>query len=300
MLLKAFPQPMSAPTTSLSSQPTTGALHVVPSWLLVVLAIISVQLGAVFAKDLFPAAGTFGVVFLRTFLGGIIFLAIFRPQVWGHGRRVYAYVLLYAFCIAANMLIFYAAIDRIPLGITVAIAFIGPLAVSVAGSRRAIDLLWVALAAVGIILLSPITDTTLDPVGIGLAFACAAAWGGIIVVARRAGSLLPGNTMLALAMCAAAVMTAPFGAAASVGVLASPALIGMTLVVAVLSSVIPFWFEFAALQRLSARVVGLLLSLEPATGALLGWVLLSEGLNIEKIVGIALVSVAAAATTRNG
>jgi inner membrane transporter RhtA len=272
----------------------------VPPWAQVVLAIVSVQLGAVIAKDLFPAIGPSGVVFLRTFLGGILFLLFFRPQVFGHSARIYGWVLLYAICIAANMLIFYSAIDRIPLGITVAIAFLGPLTVSVIGSRRVIDLFWIALAAIGILLLSPITDTSLDPVGVGLAFGCAAAWAGIILVSKRAGALLPGNTMVALAMCAAAFITAPFGAVGSVGVLANGQLIGVALVVAVLSSFIPFWLEFAALQKLSARVVGLLLSLEPATGAILGWILLSESLNNEKIIGIALVSIAAAATTKTG
>lgn len=291
---------MSAPTTAAAAPSSSRALTIIPPWAQVVLAIISVQLGAVIAKDLFPAIGPAGVVFLRTFLGGILFLLIFRPQVWGHTARVYGWVLLYAVCIAANMLIFYTAIERIPLGITVAIAFLGPLTVSVLGSRRLIDLFWIALAGIGILLLSPITDTSLDPVGVGLAFACAVAWGGIIVVSKRAGALLPGNTMVALAMCAAAFITAPFGAISSVSVLASPQLIWIALVVAVLSSFIPFWLEFAALQKLSARVVGLLLSLEPATGAILGWVLLSETLSIEKIVGIALVSLAAAATTRNG
>jgi inner membrane transporter RhtA len=291
---------MSAPTTTAAAPSSSRALTIIPPWAQVVLAIISVQLGAVIAKDLFPAIGPAGVVFLRTFLGGILFLLIFRPQVWGHTAQVYGWVLLYALCIAANMLIFYSAIERIPLGITVAIAFLGPLTVSVIGSRRAIDLFWVALAAVGILLLSPITDTSLDPIGVGLAFACAIAWGGIIVVSKRAGALLPGNTMVALAMCAAAFVTAPFGVLRSVDVLANPQLIGIALVVAVLSSFIPFWLEFAALQKLSARVVGLLLSLEPATGAILGWILLNETLSIEKIIGIALVSVAAAATTRSG
>jgi inner membrane transporter RhtA len=287
-------------SSTVAAQPRASILNSFPPWALVVVAIIAVQLGAVIAKDLFPAIGPAGVVFLRTFLGGIMFLVAFRPQVLGHSARVYVWVLLYALCIAANMLIFYAAIERIPLGITVAIAFMGPLTVSVIGSRRAIDLLWVVVAAVGILLLSPFTDTTLDPVGVGLAFACAAAWGGIIVVSKRAGALLPGNTMVALAMCAAAFMTAPFGAVSSVGVLASPQFIVTAIVVAVLSSFIPFWLEFAALQKLSARVVGLLLSLEPATGAILGWVMLGETLSIEKIIGIALVSIAAAATTRNG
>jgi inner membrane transporter RhtA len=273
------------------------AHSLIPPWMLVVVAVTSVQFGAAIAKQLFDAIGFGGVVFLRAFLGGAIFLLLERPRLTGYTRRQVAYMAIYGATIAANMLLFYSAIERIPLGIAVAVAFAGPLVVSVAGSRRALDLVWVALAAVGILLLSPITDVTLDLVGLGLAATCGFAWGVYIIVTKRVGGMLPGNTMLAFSMCAAAIVAAPFGAASAVGVLASPALIGLAVVVVLLSSVIPFGLEFIALKRLTPRAFGLLVSLEPAAAVVMGWIILQEHLGIEKIVGIAMVVIAAAATT---
>jgi inner membrane transporter RhtA len=286
--------PVSVPTTV---QPT--AQPAVQPWLLVVIAIVSVQLGAAIAKQLFEAIGFGGVVFLRTFLGGLIFAVITRSRWRGYSAHIYGYVVIYGAIIAVNMLAFYAAIERIPLGIAVAIAFAGPLVVSVLGSRRPIDFLWVVLAAVGILLLSPITDATLDPVGLLLAFVCSFAWASFIIVTKRAGNLLPGNTMLTLSMCMAAVVAAPFGAVRAAGILTNPSLLAIAILVAVLASVIPFGFEFVALKHLPPRTFGLLMSLEPAAAALMGWVILHEVLGVEKIVGIGLVVIAAAATTRS-
>ena len=284
----------------MSNQPVTSrALSLLPPWMLVVVAIVSVQLGAAIAEQLFATIGFGGVVFVRTFLGGLILLLLALPRLRGYSRRVYAYMLIYGVTIAANMLTFYAAIERIPLGIAVAVAFAGPLMLSVLGSRRAIDFVWVILAAVGILLLSPITDTTLDPVGLALAVACGIVWALYIVVTKRAGSLLPGNTMLACSMCIAAVVAAPFGAVSALKLLASPSLIGLAVVVALMSSVIPFWLEFKALKSLAPRTYGLLSSLEPVAAAVMGWLILHENLGLDKLIGIALVTVAAAATTRS-
>lgn len=288
---------MTAPTTHAEANPAASLVDAVPPWLLVVISIISVQLGAALSKSLFETVGSMGVVSIRTIVGAAIFLVIARPRLFGHRRVAYRYIVLYGITISTNMLLFYAAIERIPLGISVAIAFAGPLTVSVVGSRRLIDVLWIVLAVIGILLLSPITDTTLDPLGTLLAFGCAVAWGSLILVTKRAGALLPGSTMLALAMCVAAVIAAPFGAAQAVAIFGQPALMGLALVVAVLSAVIPFLFEFMALKRLSSRAFGLLMSLEPAAAAILGWLILREDLPIESIIGIVLVSIAAAGTT---
>jgi inner membrane transporter RhtA len=267
-------------------------------WMLVVVAVTSVQFGAAIAKQLFDAIGFGGVVFLRAFLGGLVFLLLERPRLSGYTRTQVKYMLLYGAILAANMLLFYSAIERIPLGIAVAIAFAGPLVVSVAGSRRLLDLVWVALAAVGILLLSPITDVTLDIVGLALAATCGLAWGLYIIITKRASGLLPGNTMLAFAMLVAAVVASPFGAVSAAGILGSPALLGLAVVVVLLSSVVPFGLEFMALKRLTPRAFGLLVSLEPAAAAVMGWVILQEHLGWEKILGIAFVTIAAAATTR--
>lgn len=283
----------------LTGAPTVRASLPVPPWMLVVVAVTVVQMGAAVAEGLFETIGFASVVFLRCFIGGLIFLGLVRPRILGYSRRVYLLIAMYGITIAANMLTFYAAIDRIPLGIAVAIAFAGPLTVSVAGSRRAADLIWVALAAAGILLLSPITDATLDPVGLLLAFVCAVAWGTYILVTKRAGNALPGNTMLALSMCTAAIIAAPFGAVRSVEILRDPALIVTAIIVALLSSVIPFWLEFKALRSLAPRVFSLLLSLEPVAAVVMGWLILHETLGVEKIIGIGMVTIAAAATTRN-
>lgn len=271
----------------------------IPPWALVVVSIVSVQLGAAIAKSLFELAGSGGVVFIRTFLGGVILLLLTRPRLGGHSPQVYRLIAIYGVTIAANMLLFYAAIARIPLGITVAIAFLGPLSISVLSSRRLLDLLWVALAAGGILLLSPFTDTALDPIGIGLAFLTALAWAAFILATKRASGIMPGSALLALSMCVAAVVSAPFGAAKTVAVLASPPLLAIALIVALLSSVAPFWLEFTALRRLSPRVFSLLMSLEPAVAALMGWLVLRETLGWEQLAGIALVTVAAVGTTRD-
>lgn len=274
------------------------APSLIQPWMLVVVAVTSVQFGAAIAKQLFDAIGFGGVVFLRAFLGGLVFLVLERPALRGYTRTQVKYMLLYGAILAANMLLFYSAIERIPLGIAVAIAFAGPLVVSVAGSRRLLDLVWVALAAVGILLLSPITDVTLDIVGLALAATCGLAWGLYIIITKRASGMLPGNTMLAFAMLVAALVASPFGAVSAAGILGSPALMGLAVVVVLLSSVVPFGLEFMALKRLTPRAFGLLVSLEPAAAAVMGWVILQEHLGWEKILGIAFVTVAAAATTR--
>lgn len=290
---------MKPASGELKSSPAPISPSLLQPWMLVVIAVVSVQIGAAIAKQLFETIGFGGVVFLRLFLGGIIFMLASRPRVLGYSRRVYGMMVIYGVTIAANMLTFYAAIERIPLGIAVAIAFAGPLLVSVLGSRRAIDFLWIVLAAVGILLLSPITDATLDPVGLAIAAVCGFAWAVFIVVTKRASNMLPGNTMLALSMCIGALVAAPFGAVSAVGVLATPALVGLALVVALLSSVIPFWLEFKALKSLAPRTFGLLVSLEPVAAALMGFLILQENLSAEKVAGIGLVTIAAAATTRS-
>ncbi|MCC6615813.1 MAG: EamA family transporter [Anaerolineae bacterium] len=287
---------MSSRTSRLTAAPPE--LNILPPWALTVIAIMSTQTGAAIAKSLFETIGFGGVVFLRTLVAAVVFLVFMRPRLHGYTPRTYLFFAVYGMAITLNMLTFYAAIDRIPMGIAVAISFAGPLALSVMGSRRGSDLAWIGVAVVGILLLSPITDVTLDPVGVMLAFGCAIAWAAYVMLTKRAGNLLPGNTTLALSMGAAALFAAPFGAAQSLHVLGSIEMIALALVVTLMSSVLPFWLEFLALKQLSPRVFGLLMSLEPAVATVVGWILLHETLGIEKIAGIALVTVAAAATTR--
>lgn len=269
-------------------------------WALVLFGIVSVQIGAAFAKQLFDASGTAGVVFIRTLIGAVVFTLIWRPRWRGYTREVYFYMVLYGAVIAANMLLFYAAISRIPLGVAVAIAFCGPLVVAVMGSRKLMDFIWVALAAVGILLLSPFTNVTLDGTGVLLAFLCAVAWALYILLTKRVSGLIEGHSSLAISMCVAAVVALPFGGIGAANVLTDGGLIVTALVVALLSSVIPFAADFTAIKYLTPRVFGLLASLEPVVAAVIGFVVLHEALGPREVLGIVLVTVAAVATTRTG
>jgi inner membrane transporter RhtA len=272
---------------------------VIPPWGLVVIAVVSVQIGAAVAKQLFDTAGPTGVVLLRTVLAGLMFVLLLRPKLRRHRTRDYGYVLLYGINISWMMLCFYAAIDRIPLGIAVAVSFIGPLGIAVLGSRRVVDLLWVALAGVGILLLSPITNTNLDPVGMLLSLGSAIMWATYIVLSKQVNRRFESKEALTISMLIAAVATAPVGFSGAVKALTSPALILLSLVVAVLSSAIPFWFEYSALTRLTPRAFGLLVSLEPVMATLIGFVALHEALGWHEVVGIALVTIAVVATARS-
>ncbi len=274
------------------------SMSVVPPWLLIVIAVISVQIGAATAKQLFDVAGPSGVVFLRTVLAAVIFTVLWRPTVRGLSRTAYIQMAGYGVVIALNMLCFYAAINLIPLGIAVAIAFAGPLGVAVLSSRKVTDVLWIMLAGVGIILLSPFTNTTLNPLGIGLAVLTALMWGLYVVLTKRMGSVAHGNTVLTIGMWIAALVALPFGIGGAVAVLNDPTLIVVSLVVAVLSSAIPFGLEYQALQRMSAYSAGLLLSLEPVVATIIGFVVLHEALDVREVLGVLLVTIAAIGTTR--
>jgi inner membrane transporter RhtA len=289
-------------TSSLPAKTTptlSSLINLIPSWLLVVIAIISVQIGAAVAKQLFDIAGPTGVVFLRTLVAGLIFVALWRPKVRGLDRTAYVYIVLYGINIALMMLSFYAAIDLIPLGITVAIAFAGPLIVAVIGSRRRSDLLWIVLAGIGILLLSPFTNEGLEPAGVLLAFLSALTWATYILLSSRINKVMDGNTALTFAMIIASLVSLPIGIGGAVGVLVNPALIFLSIIVGILSSAVPFALEFHALKTMPPRAFGLLVSLEPVVATLIGFIVLQEMLELPDIIGIVLVTIAATATARS-
>jgi len=270
-----------------------------PPWALVAAAVVSVQVGAAVAKQLFDVAGPVGVVFLRTLLAALMFWVLWRPRLRGHTGRAYALIVLYGINIALMMLSFYASIDRIPLGVAVAIAFAGPLGLAVAGSRRVTDVLWVAMAAVGILLLSPFTNTQLDPLGVVFALCSALLWASFVLLSGRVNRALDGNTALALSMSVAALVALPAGFNGGIKVFADPALIALAFVVALLSSAIPFALEFRALKTMPPRAFGLMVSLEPVVAAMIGFLILREALGWREVAGIVLVTIAAVATARS-
>jgi inner membrane transporter RhtA len=191
-------------------------------------------------------------------------------------------------------LAFYEAIDRIPLGVAVTFEFVGPLGVAVAGSRRALDVLWVVLAAAGILLLSDFGSTDLDPTGVALALLAGAFWAAYILLGVRVGQAFPGGGGLALAMVVAGAVLLPVGVADAGADLLLPAVLATGAAVAVLSSVIPYSLELEALRRMPQGVFGVLMSLEPALATLAGWLVLGQGMAARDLLAVMLVVAASA------
>jgi inner membrane transporter RhtA len=257
-------------------------------------SVLSVQVGAAVATTLFDELGPSGTVLLRTGFAALILLAIWRPSVPRAASGPLRDAVLLGVALAAMNLSFYAALDRIPLGIAVTLEFTGPFAVAVAGSRRASDLAWVALAAAGIVLLSPGVHGSLDGTGAAFALLAGVFWAAYIVLAARVGRGFSGGQGLALAMTVGTVLLLPVGLVGGGGALARPGLLAVGLAVAVLSSAIPYSLELEALRRLQKGTFGVLMSLEPAVAALVGLVLLGQDLSATEVIAIALVMAASA------
>ncbi len=274
-------------------RPTRGSA---PAPLYALGAIASVQLGATVARHLFDVLGATGTVFLRVGFGACILLAIARPRWPRFEARQWRAIVLFGLIIAGMNLCFYQAIARIPLGIAVTIEFLGPLGVAIAGSRKALDFAWAAMAAAGVAMLSA-SGGNVTASGALFALGAAAGWAGYILLSQRVGRLVPGPDGLAFALCVGGLALLPFGIAAAGSRLLDPRNLGIGLVVAVLSSAVPFSLEFAALRRLSSQVFGILMSLEPAMGAAAGYLFLGQRLSLRDLIAIGLVMVASAGAT---
>lgn len=261
---------------------------------LVMGAIASVQIGAAIATTLFDELGPAGTVLLRTGFAAVVLVVLWRPRLRGRSSAALRDALLFGLALAGMNLSFYGALDRIPLGIAVTFEFTGPFLVAVAGSRRASDLLWVALAAGGIVLLSPGIHGSLDLTGTLLALLAGAFWASYIVLAARVGRAFSGGQGLSIAMVVATVVLLPSGIAAGGSDLGDPGLLASGLAVALLSSAIPYSLELEALRRLPKGTFGVLMSLEPAVAALVGLVALGQDLSAYEVVAIGLVVAASA------
>jgi inner membrane transporter RhtA len=267
------------------------------------LSIFSAQLGAAIAKTLFDSLGPGGTVFLRVAFAALMLLLLVRPTLGGHDRAAYLVAGLFGLALAGMNFSLYLAIDRIPLGVAVTLEFLGPLGVAVAGSRRMLDLLWVLLAATGILLLAPLGmfgGTDLDPVGVAFALLAACLWASYILLSARTGSAFPGGTGLVLALCVGTLLLFPFGIAGAVQALLDPRLLLAAFGVAMLSTAIPFSLDLEALRKIPARVFGVLMSLEPAVAALAGLVVLGERLEMRAVAAVLLVTIAAAGASLYG
>jgi inner membrane transporter RhtA len=270
----------------------------IPPTLLVICGVASVQFGAAIAKTLFDEVGPGGTVFLRVLFAALVLAVLFRPALAGRSGRDWRLIVAFGFSLVAMNLAFYESLERIPLGIAVTFEFIGPLGVAVASSRRALDFVWVVLAAAGILLLSDFGSADLDGLGVALALLAGVFWAAYILLAARVGRAHPGGQGLTLAMGAGALMLAPVGVADGGVELLAPGVLALAFAVAILSSAIPYTLEMEALRRMPAGVFGVLMSLEPAMAALAGFILLDEGLATRELTAIVLVVAASAGAAR--
>ncbi|MDL5202243.1 EamA family transporter [Streptomyces sp. ALI-76-A] len=259
---------------------------------------ISVQFGGALAVTLMPRAGASGVVALRLLAAALVLLLVCRPRLRGHSRTDWGTVVVFGLTMAAMNGLFYQAVDRIPLGAAVTLEVLGPLALSVLASRRAINVVWASLALAGVFLLGGGGFGGLDPVGVAFALGAGAMWAAYIVFSARTGRRFPQADGLALAMAVAALAFLPLGVAEAGTKLLDPTTIALGSAVALLSSVLPYTLELLALRRLPASTFAVLMSLEPAIAATAGFLILHQTLTVPEAAAIALVIAASMGAVR--
>jgi inner membrane transporter RhtA len=254
---------------------------------------VVMQAGSALAVQVIHSVGVIEAIWLRTSFAALL-LAAARPRslrLPASGHRLVMGGLIVS--LLAMNLCFYEAISRAPIGIVVAVEFLGPLALAVAGSRRPLDILWVLLAALGVVILAgPFGSTGI--VGLTFALGSGAFWAAYLLLAKRAGSLMEPLRATTLMLAGSSILLTPVLFATGVRVTGRGGAILLAFAVALLSSAIPYFLEITALQRVRASTYGVLLSIEPAIAALMGFVILSQPLSALETGAIGAIAAAAA------
>lgn len=262
-------------------------------------ALVSVQVGAAFAKSLFPLVGPEGVAALRIGISAALLAVLFRPWTIRPDRTGLLSLAGYGLVLGLMNILIYRAFAYMPVGIAISIEVIGPLGVAMLASRRRVDFLWIGLALAGLVLL-PLGagQGGLDPRGIAFALAAALCWGLYVKLGARVASVGGGQTV-AVGMVVASVVIVPFGLGHAGGDLFLPSVLLYGAIVAVLSSAIPFLLDLFALRHLPSRVFGVFMSASPAVSALAGWIVLDEALSLVQWLGITAIMAACAGSAIN-
>lgn len=267
--------------------PTNDRYSVLQPILMVIIAIISVQTGASLAKQLFAQLHPAGVATLRLCFASVMLICLFKPWKVTLRPRDILPLCYYGFAMGGMNLLIYLSLQYIPLGIAVALEFIGPLGVAIIMSRKALDFIWITMAILGIALLLPSENTSqLQWQGIIYALGAGLCWGLYIIFGQRAGMIASGGTITTIGMIIAACMIAPVGIASDGIKLLTISIWPIALTIALLSSALPYYLEMCALQRLPAKTFGILMSLEPAVAAISGFIILHEELTVAQLLGL--------------
>ncbi|UDI91270.1 threonine/homoserine exporter RhtA [Pseudomonas sp. IAC-BECa141] len=281
----------------MNDQPRSLASTLFPVGLLLI-AMASIQSGASLAKSMFPIVGAQGTTTLRLIFASIIMLLLLKPWRAKLTAKSLRTVIVYGMALGGMNFLFYMSLRTVPLGIAVALEFTGPLAVAIYASRRAIDFLWIVLAAIGLLLLIPTsaTEAGIDLIGAGYALGAGVCWALYILFGQKAGAD-NGVTTAALGVMIAALFVAPIGIVHAGSALLTPALIPIAIGVAILSTALPYTLEMIALTRMPARTFGTLMSIEPAFGALSGLLFLQEYLSLSQWMAILCIILASVGAT---
>lgn len=279
------------------TDPNSSRGLVSPVWL-VLTGILSVQFGAGVAKSMFDEVAPTTIVWLRLATSALVLVAVARPGVRGRSRADWVVVLGFGVSLGVMNWAIYQAFARIPLGVAVTLEFIGPLALAVAGSRRARDLVWVLLAALGVAMLG-LRGGDVTLAGALFALLAGAMWASYILLSAQTGRRWPGFDGLALASVVATALLTPFAIGTGGSDLLDPRILALGAVVGLLSSVVPYSCELVALRSLRPPVFSVLMSLEPAAAALAGIVVLGELLSAGQWVALVCVVVASVGATRS-
>jgi inner membrane transporter RhtA len=272
-----------------------------PPWLspvwLVIGGIISVQVGAAFAKSVFGLVDPTAIAWLRMTVAAVIFWAVARPRLSGRTWPEWRVVIGYGIALAVMNWSIYMSFARIPLGLAVTIEFLGPLTLALIGSHKLRDYLWVALAGTGVALLG-VFPATVDWIGVAFALLAGAAWAGYIVLGRRTGRVWEGITGSSVGSLVGAATFAVPGIFLGGADLLQPRVLLFGALVGLLSSVIPYGLEMVALRSIPSGVFSILMSIEPAVAALAALLVLGEKLSVVEMVAMACVVVASIGATR--
>lgn len=274
---------------------SSARLALLPSLAALVIAMLSLQVGASIAKQLFSVIGVEATVTLRLLVSAVLLTVVFKPWHARFTNSNWLAVTMYGASLACMNLSFYFALQTIPLGIAVALEFVGPMAVAMIWSRRLVDFVWVVVAIVGLLLLLPFSDASkdLDPTGVMLALVAGGCWAIYIVVGQKAGRD-HGGLAAVLGVIIAAIIVTPVGLSCAGASLFGIALLPTAVAIGILSSAVPYTLEMYALRRLPTHTFGILMSLEPALAGLIGFTLMRETLAPLHIAAIALIVLASA------
>ncbi len=278
-----------------------GVSRKMPVWLPIVVLLVamcSIQGGASLAKSLFPLVGAPGVTALRIALGTVILVVIFKPWRLRFTREQRLPLVLYGLSLGAMNYLFYLSLQTVPLGIAVALEFVGPLSVALFGSRRAIDFLWVVLAVLGLWYLLPLGDDVshVNLTGAAYALGAGACWAVYIITGQKAGED-HGPATVALGSLIAAIVFVPLGALQAGELLWHWSIVPLGIAVAILSTALPYSLEMIALTRIPTRTFGTLMSMEPALAAISGMVFLGETLNLQQTMALMCIVIASIGST---